>query len=693
MPHADQLAGSAGAAGPGRAVLVVGASTSEPCGVRDYAERQCGAFRAAGLTVTTAWWERDLDWSLAEAHREWVRWSAQLAGLRDGGYAWVLVHYSAFSWGYRGLPVWAPALATAARHCGPVVYVLHELVYPFRGLSGKAALWAMGQRAALLPMLLGARGAVVTTEGRSDWLAGRRWLPRRPVTVVPVPSTLPPGEGPAAGGEAGGTGSEDAGSEDAGSEDVIGVFGYGAEGFDPAPVLATVTDLHARGLGGRLRLIGAPGPDSPAGRRWRAAAQSAGVEGALEFTGVLPIAGLRPALEEADVIAFPDRAGPSTRKSTLAGVLDCGRPVVALDGPERWDFFVDQRAVVVCPAAGMAGAIGDLLADAHRRRELGGRAQAFYHRWMDLGVTAGAVRAFADRVTSGTGYTDAAAAGPVGAAPGVSVLLAAYSPTYLRAAIDSVLGQTFADFELLVLDDSPAGEVAGVVAAIDDARVRYFPSERLGVARNHDRGMRAARGRRLAIINHDDEWCPTLLAELTEALDACTDAVVAFSDHWVIDGGGAIDVAASQASSERWGRAGLRPGLHRPFGGLAIGRRGVPIAQCAVWRRAAVPGIPGWAGDRYDYWLQVRLALSGLGAVYVPERLARFRVHGQNLGSDRGLRRRVESEAFYRRLLCTRGLGEARTEVARAYGAALVALASWPLSLLPAPVRQAVRRG
>jgi glycosyltransferase involved in cell wall biosynthesis len=262
--------------------------------------------------------------------------------------------------------------------------------------------------------------------------------------------------------------------------------------------------------------------------------------------------------------------------------------------------------------------------------------------------------------------------------PAVSVLLTAHKDTYIRDAIASVLAQTFSDLELLLLDDSRGDAIREVAGDMVDPRIRFFPSERLGVAMNHDRGLRAARADRIAIINHDDEWEPSMLADLIGALDETPGAIVAFGDHWVIREDGEVNREASHANTARWGRAGLRPGVHRPFMRLAVRHHAIPIAQCALWDRSAIERIPPWAGDRYDYWLQVELARTGRAAVYLDKKLAGFREHSANLSHCFGIARRLEGERFYRHLMCGHGLGPESNFVKWRYVQSLASVVTWP---------------
>src|SRR3954471_14883282 len=100
-------------------------------------------------------------------------------------------------------------------------------------------------------------------------------------------------------------------------------------------------------------------------------------------------------------------------------------------------------------------------------------------------------------------------------------------PTYNRSrlilkTIDSVLRQTMADWELLVVSDGCTDDTEEWVrrAGQDDPRVRLHRIERSGhpaAPRNH--GLAHARGRLIAYIDHDDLWHPDHLAQALAALD------------------------------------------------------------------------------------------------------------------------------------------------------------------------------
>jgi glycosyltransferase involved in cell wall biosynthesis len=84
---------------------------------------------------------------------------------------------------------------------------------------------------------------------------------------------------------------------------------------------------------------------------------------------------------------------------------------------------------------------------------------------------------------------------------------------YLREAVESILGQTFSDFELLVIDDASTDATPELLSSIDDPRMRVARSdERLQLAGALNRGLDLTRGRFIARMDADDISAPDRLA-------------------------------------------------------------------------------------------------------------------------------------------------------------------------------------
>lgn len=115
----------------------------------------------------------------------------------------------------------------------------------------------------------------------------------------------------------------------------------------------------------------------------------------------------------------------------------------------------------------------------------------------------------------------------VGKRPSVSVII----PTYNREetiarAIQSVLKQTFQDFEIIVVDDGSTDRTRAVVEGFCDPRIRYLRHEQnRGAAAARNTGIRTARGAYLAFLDSDDEWLPEKLSEQIAVLQSAPDEV------------------------------------------------------------------------------------------------------------------------------------------------------------------------
>ena len=216
-------------------------------------------------------------------------------------------------------------------------------------------------------------------------------------------------------------------------------------------------------------------------------------------------------------------------------------------------------------------------------------------------------------------------------APRVSVIVPTYTRrAYLFDALESILSQTYADFEVIVGNDGGPEHIEPVKRRFSDGRIVWVDHQaRKGLLGNQLDGFARARGEYLATVHDDDRWAPELLATLVPRLEADSSISVAFCDHYIIDQGGEVDVPASDANSSAWGRDRLSAGVHRPFRRMAVIDGSIPIQCAAVFRRDALDlaDFPIDAGTKYDVWLRRQMARGEAGAYYEPARLAFYRAH------------------------------------------------------------------
>ena len=106
----------------------------------------------------------------------------------------------------------------------------------------------------------------------------------------------------------------------------------------------------------------------------------------------------------------------------------------------------------------------------------------------------------------------------------VSVCLAVYKtkPEYLKECIDSILNQTFTDFEFLIVDDCPEDkECEKIIKSYTDGRIKYYRNEKnLGISGTRNRLLDLAQGEYIAVMDHDDISLPTRFEKQVAYLDA-----------------------------------------------------------------------------------------------------------------------------------------------------------------------------
>lgn len=193
--------------------------------------------------------------------------------------------------------------------------------------------------------------------------------------------------------------------------------------------------------------------------------------------------------------------------------------------------------------------------------------------------------------------------------PEVSVIIATYNRAdLLPRAIQSVLDQTYQDFELIVVDDGSTDNTREVVESFEDGRIRYIWQENQERAVARNTGIAASNGQYITFLDSDDCYLPGKLSLQVPVLDAHPDKGMVVSGWVEVDEGGKILresrpwLAASDLSAEAWlFRQLTRLGanlIHREWlcrvGGFNTDV--VPVEDTYMWLQLAIVGChPCWA--------------------------------------------------------------------------------------------------
>ncbi|BAZ22456.1 putative glycosyl transferase [Kalymmatonema gypsitolerans NIES-4073] len=117
--------------------------------------------------------------------------------------------------------------------------------------------------------------------------------------------------------------------------------------------------------------------------------------------------------------------------------------------------------------------------------------------------------------------------------PKVSVVIPAYNAVaYLLEAVESVLKQTFTDFEVLIVDDGSSDGTVEWVSQIKDPRVRLISQQNQGSSGARNTGITAALGEYIALLDADDIWEPTKLQKQVRYLEE--NPSVGLVDTWTV---------------------------------------------------------------------------------------------------------------------------------------------------------------
>ena len=218
----------------------------------------------------------------------------------------------------------------------------------------------------------------------------------------------------------------------------------------------------------------------------------------------------------------------------------------------------------------------------------------------------------------------------------VSVIVPIFNAgSYLEECIASVLGQSFTDWELLLVDDASTDgseAVARAHAQRHPDRIRYLEHPgraNRGVSASRNLGLTHARGEYVAFLDADDVWLPTKLEEQTEYLQTHDRVLMVYGRAWYWY---AWTGRPEDAASDDELGMGLGDGLLQPpalVTALVEGRARAPLVSDALLRADAIHDVGGFPEEMSIYEDRVffvRVALAG--PVYVAEKCwVKYRQH------------------------------------------------------------------
>lgn len=208
------------------------------------------------------------------------------------------------------------------------------------------------------------------------------------------------------------------------------------------------------------------------------------------------------------------------------------------------------------------------------------------------------------------------------AIPKVSVIIPTYNRRdYVQEAIDSVLAQTYTDYEVIVVDDGSTDHTGEVLQARYGEGIRYKWQKNQGESQARNEGLSLSQGEYVAFLDSDDLWLPHKLARQLSELTLHPDVDMVFSQAWMIDEQGCrVQNMAPLGSS-------LSPADYR-YDALCV-QNGIVGPSTVIIRRRLLDEVGGFNtairfGEDWDLWIRVAAASC---IHFIPEVLACIRRH------------------------------------------------------------------
>ncbi|MDR4480008.1 MAG: glycosyltransferase family A protein [Nitrospira sp.] len=206
----------------------------------------------------------------------------------------------------------------------------------------------------------------------------------------------------------------------------------------------------------------------------------------------------------------------------------------------------------------------------------------------------------------------------------VNVVIPAYNGTsrFLEQAIDSVLAQTFADYEIIVVDDASTDDTGALVQRIPKVRyVRHTKNSGQAAARNT--GAKLAQSPYLAFLDQDDVWEPTFLETTLSMLEPAAQAAAVHCDGYQVDERNNIleyDAAMKYTASV-----------------TQLLRGGHDVATSgSLFRKTSFDAVGGYDAQ-LSIWEDIDLAIRLYGPnrfIHLPKPLYRHRLYSRNASRD-----------------------------------------------------------
>lgn len=210
--------------------------------------------------------------------------------------------------------------------------------------------------------------------------------------------------------------------------------------------------------------------------------------------------------------------------------------------------------------------------------------------------------------------------------PMVTVLMSVYNgERFLKEAIDSILNQTFTDFEFLIINDGSTDRSVEIIESYEDPRIRLINNEKnLKLIASLNKGISLARGKYIARMDCDDVSMPDRLEKEVNFLENSLDYGLVGTYYTVIDGEGKDQYNVSYPSSNELIKLFLS--LNCPLAHGSI------MGRTELFKQNLYGSEESYAVEDYELWTR----MSKVTKIHnIPEYLFKYRVYGESFSDTK----------------------------------------------------------
>lgn len=213
--------------------------------------------------------------------------------------------------------------------------------------------------------------------------------------------------------------------------------------------------------------------------------------------------------------------------------------------------------------------------------------------------------------------------------PKISVIMSVYNgEKYLRETIESILAQTFSDFEFIIVNDSSTDNSPEIIKSYDDERIRMINNKKnMGLARSLNKALKQARGEYIARMDADDVSLSRRLEKQYEFMEEHKDIVLSGAGILYVNGyGRAIGTAVNPKELNTIKKvffAGKIPCFHPTW----------------IFRKELLETIKNYRNlpTSQDYDFIARILFRGLKVSNIDECLLKYRIHARKVGYSKNI--------------------------------------------------------